>query len=210
MKEKFRLENFINNSIFQTNMTERFINEAEQEAREVALDLFKTLAILWTEQEPRADLWTSLLRKIRTRYENFRYRPTIYGEFLFVPQVYEKDKDEHLIFKQQGKSAYSHPEVEWRALHRNTPETMELFTTILSLQNGQPKIYLMQESHSIFVAKDKRIDELLLKCVPKMETKTLTIEESGDPYFSREELGKKVEGEYFPFEEVLPRIQIPT
>lgn len=86
-------------------MSERFQGSAEMEARDEAIEIYKTLSIPRAESGPHVDLWRELLRKTRTRFEKFRHKPTEYEKFLFVPQVYDRDHDEELVFRTQIPNA---------------------------------------------------------------------------------------------------------
>lgn len=186
-------------------MTERVKESAEKEARDAAIDIYRTLGVPRADTGPDAKIWLDLLVKTRNRFEKFRYKPMGYARLLFVPQIYQKDHEEQIYFISQIHSAGYQPTIEWRVLQRKTSETKELFTVILSLKRGEPNIALMQETLSIFRIRDLRIDNLMSKWIPKMASQTAVIRRAEDAYFAKEELGQKVEGGYMPVEEALQR-----
>lgn len=190
-------------------MTENFRHPAEKEARSAAIDIYRTLSVPRAEVGPHVDIWRELLKKTRSRFEKFKCSPADYERYIFVPQAYDRNNDEEVVFRTRIPSSNYLPTIEWRVLKKNSPATKELFTAVLSLINGEPKISLMQETLSIFIVKDFGIKNLVSGWVPKMETKTVVIEKGTDAYFGREELGKKVESSYIPIEEALAKISIP-
>lgn len=189
-------------------MSEKVRNNAEAQARREAVEFYKTLGIPWREDTSDAKLWRQLLTNTRTRFERFRYTPSG-SDLRFIPQVYDNHTDEQINFISQVPNAGYQPTIEWRFLEKKTPETKVLFTAILCLTNGEPRISLMEETFSIFRVKDLKIDNLISVWVPKMECKTVTIERGREAYFAKDELGKKVDGGYIPVEEALQKIQIP-
>lgn len=190
-------------------MTEKFYTSAEEEARDEAGEIYKVLEIPKLAIEPNTKLWISLLEKISQRLEALKYKATAPREFAFVPVATEIGEDEQLIFLSDDIHGNYQPTIEWRVLAKNTPETKKLFTAILCLKEGEPKIFLMEETFSIFMTKNANIDHLLTRFVPRMKTQTTIIIGSPEAYFEEAELGKTVEKKHIAVVKALQSISIP-